>query len=140
MNDVLVNKIQSIQRCVARAREEYGRDPGGFEKNYTVQDAAILNVLRACEQTIDLANHAIRTRQLGIPNSSAESFRLLAQSGLVEPERAERLCRMVGFRNVAVHNYRRLDLALVRAVIEAGLDDLLAFADRLRQQLGQSPP
>ena len=77
MNDIVVNKIQSIQRCIERAREEYCDDPEGFDADYTRQDAAVLNILRACEQAIDLANHVIKSRKLGIPNSSAESFDLL---------------------------------------------------------------
>ena len=77
MNDIIVNKIQSIQRCVERAREEYLKDPEDFENNYTVQDAAILNILRACELAIDLANHIIKSHKMGIPTSSAESFELL---------------------------------------------------------------
>ena len=50
MKDIVINKIQSIQRCVERAREEFHDDPATFDANYTRQDAAILNVLRACEQ------------------------------------------------------------------------------------------
>ena len=46
MNDVVTNKIQSIQRCVQRAREEYEADRAGFAANYSHQDAALLNVLR----------------------------------------------------------------------------------------------
>jgi hypothetical protein len=61
MNDIAINKIQSIQRCTLRAREEYRYDPGGFDTNYTRQDAAVLNILRACEQAIDLANHIIKS-------------------------------------------------------------------------------
>jgi hypothetical protein len=30
MNDIVINKIQSIQRCVVRAREEYGANPGSI--------------------------------------------------------------------------------------------------------------
>ncbi len=30
MNDIVINKIQSIQRCVERARQEYRSDPDGF--------------------------------------------------------------------------------------------------------------
>jgi hypothetical protein len=60
MNDIAINKIQSIQRCVRRAREEYQADRDGFATNYTRQDAALLNVLWACETAIDLANHVIR--------------------------------------------------------------------------------
>ena len=55
MKDIVINKIQNIQRCVRRAREEYQADRDGFAANYTRQDAALLNVLRACETAIDLA-------------------------------------------------------------------------------------
>ena len=79
MNDLVINKIQRIQRCIQRAREEYGSDPEGFDTNYTKQDAAILNVLRDCEQAIDLANYLINKHKLGIPTSSTESFDLLRQ-------------------------------------------------------------
>ena len=79
MSDIVINKVQSIQRCVERAREEYHADPAGFATNFTRQDAAVLNVLRACEQAIDPASHIIRTRKMGIPASSAQSFELLQQ-------------------------------------------------------------
>lgn len=60
MNDVLINKIQSIQRCVAQARAEYRSDLVGFDTDFTRQDAAVLKILRACEQAIKLANHPNR--------------------------------------------------------------------------------
>lgn len=43
-DDILINKAAIIERCVARAREEYDRDPGTFAMDFTRQDAAILNV------------------------------------------------------------------------------------------------
>lgn len=135
MNDIVLNKLQSIQRCARRAREEFAADPKGFDTNFTRQDAAILNVLRACEQTIDLANHVIKSEKLGIPTSSSESFDLLREAGILEQELAEKLQRMVGFRNIVVHHYRRLDAAIVRSVISSGLDDLLLFSDRIREHL-----
>ncbi len=128
MNDVIVNKVQSIQRCVLRAREEY-RDAGGrFLEDFTHQDAAILNITRACEQAIDLANHLIRSEKLGIPTDSAESFELLSKAGILPAELAGRLKRMVGFRNTVIHEYQQVDVHIVEAVIKTGLDDLLAFA------------
>ena len=139
MNDVVINKIQSIQRCVARAREEYASDPDGFDENFTVQDAAILNVLRAREQAIDLANHVIRTRQLGIPNSSAETFETLHQNGAIDEDLAGRLKRMIGFRNRVIHQYQRMDINILRAVITSGLEDLVDFADRIRAFPRQTP-
>jgi len=133
MNDIVINKIQSIQRCVRRAREEYQADPDGFAANYTRQDAALLNVLRACEMAIDLANHIIRAYKLGIPVSSADSFKLLRTEQIIDSRLAERMEKMVGFRNTIVHQYTQVDIRIVEAVIVSELDELLAFADRIRE-------
>lgn len=133
MNDIVVNKVQSIQRCVRRAREEYQADCDGFATNYTRQDAALLNVLRACETAIDLANHVIRAYKLGIPVSSADSFKLLRTEQIIDSRMAERMGKMVGFRNTIIHQYTKTDLRIVEAVIVSELDELLAFADRIRE-------
>ena len=133
MNDIVINKIQSIQRCVLRAREEYRTDPDGFATHYTRQDAAMLNVLRACETAIDLANHVIRAHKLGIPISAADSFKLLRTAGAIDARLAERMMKMVGFRNTIIHQYTKVDIDIVIAVIVSELDELLAFADRIRE-------
>jgi len=132
VNDVVLNKIQIVQRCVKRAREELGAGGDSFRSDFSRQDAAVMNVVRACEATIDLANLVVRRRRAGIPNTSAESFRLLAREGVLEDVLAERLGRMVGFRNVAVHACQELDLGIVETVIRDGLDDVLACCEVLR--------
>ena len=137
MNDIVVNKIQSIPRCILRAREEFAADPDGFDTNFTRQDAAILNILRASEQSIDLANYVIKTRKLGIPVSTAESFDLLQIHGAIGSDLAGRLRGMVGFRSAVVHRYQRTDMVIVRKVIESGLDDLIAFGDAMLANLAE---
>lgn len=128
MNTPLVlGRIAAIERSVARAREEFAAAGANFSADFTRQDAAILNILRACEAAIDLANVLIRERALGIPQSSRDSFKLLADAHLVPEDLSARLQRMIGFRNVAVHQYRTLELAIVEAVLRRDLDELLAF-------------
>ncbi len=129
MNDIIINKIQSIQRCIARAREEHKLAGENFAVDFSHQDAAILNITRACEQAIALANYLIKTRRFGIPTSSGESFELLARQKVISGELAHRLKKMVGFRNIAVHVYHELDIAIIESVIREGLDDLVAFGD-----------
>ena len=133
MNDIVINKIQNIQRCVRRAREEYQADRDGFAANYTRQDAALLNIVRACETAIDLANYVIRSNKLGIPVSSADSFKLLRTERIIDDRLAERMVKMVGFRNTVVHQYTKVDIRIVEAVIVSELDELLAFADKVRE-------
>ncbi len=135
MTEVGVQKITSLQRCVARAREAYGAAGPGIRTDYNLQDAAILNVIRACDTAIDLANMAIRRRRLGVPNESRDSFAALVRENIIEPNLGDRLKKMVGFRNLAVHQYRELDLDILDAVIRINLDDLLTFAGAIRAEL-----
>lgn len=126
-DDVLLNKAAIIERCVARAREEYDRDPSTFAADFTRQDAAVLNVQRACEAALDMGQHLVRRERLGVPQSARDVFGLLARAGWIDPALAEALKRMVGFRNVAVHDYQELALPIVVAVITEHLDEFLAF-------------
>lgn len=127
-DDVVINKAASIERAASRAREEYYRDPAEFSGDYTRQDAAILNIQRACEAALDLGQHLIRRDRLGVPQSQRDVFTLLERSGRLSPELAESLRRMVGFRNIAVHDYQVLSLPIVIAIIEHNLHDLERFA------------
>lgn len=54
VNEVLLNKAAAIERCVRRAREEYDRGPDSFATDFTRQDAAILDIQRACEAALDI--------------------------------------------------------------------------------------
>jgi uncharacterized protein YutE (UPF0331/DUF86 family) len=129
MNDVIVNKTGSIQRCIKRAKEELENAGDNFHEDYTRQDAAALNLTRACEQAIDLANFVIRKRKLGIPAASGESFSLLAAASILPGDLAERLVKMTGFRNIAVHEYRQLDVDIVVSIIRKDTDDLIRFTE-----------
>lgn len=136
MDDVLVNKAATIERCVARAREEYNTDPASFASNFTRQDAAVLNVQRACEAALDMGQHLVRRERLGVPQSARDVFDLLARSGWIDAELAESLKRMVAFRNIAVHDYRSLLLPITVNVITLHLGDFLLFTQGVLQRDG----
>jgi uncharacterized protein YutE (UPF0331/DUF86 family) len=126
-DDVIVAKAAIVERCVARAREELKASPD-FASDFTRQDAAILNVERACDATIDIADRIVRLRGLGAPVSARDSLAKLTAVGVISEDLSDRLMRMVGFRNLAVHQYQKLDIAITRAVIEKNLDDLLEMS------------
>jgi uncharacterized protein YutE (UPF0331/DUF86 family) len=138
-DDVLINKAAMIERCVARAREEYARDPATFGTDFTRQDAAILNIQRACEAALDMGQHLIRRERLGVPQSARDVFGLLAQGGWIDAALADALKRMVGFRNIAMHDYQALQLAITERIIAHHLDEFLDYTRALLLRDGRSP-
>lgn len=138
-DDVLLNKAAAIERAIARVREEYGADDGNLTANQTRQDAIILNLQRACESSIDAAMHLVRVRRLGVPQETREAFDLLERAGLIDSSLADRLRRMVGFRNVAVHDYQKLSLDIVRSIVRDRLGDFGEWTRRLLTLAGTRP-
>lgn len=87
-NDVVLNKVATIERCVNRVREVYGDNPENL-MDFTKQDSIILNIQRACEASIDLAMHIVSDLKLGLPKTSREAFRLLEDNNLYNVKRIE---------------------------------------------------
>lgn len=129
-DDVILAKVEIIERCLHRIREEYAGVPANLSDNWTRQDSILLNLERACQASIDLALRLVSMKNLVLPKESREAFDLLAASGLLDAVQAQAMQRMVGFRNLAVHNYRKLDLKIVQAIVETRLGDFAAFARR----------
>jgi uncharacterized protein YutE (UPF0331/DUF86 family) len=130
-DDVVLNKAAGIERCLQRVREEYAGDMQNLVANQTKQDAIILNLQRACETAIDLAMYVVSQRKLGVPQDSRDAFTLLQSAGILPADLATRMQRMVGFRNVAVHEYTRLNLDVVLAIITKQLDDFRTFSSTI---------
>jgi uncharacterized protein YutE (UPF0331/DUF86 family) len=126
-NDVLLNKAATIERCVTRIRTERGRLVAD-EIAQTVEDSVVLNIQRACEASIDAAMHVVRVRELGIPQDRRDGFRLLAEAKIIDEALCRALQRMVGFRNIAVHDYQRIARPVIDHIVAHGLEDLLRFA------------
>lgn len=131
-DDILLNKAAIIERCIRRVEEEFRACPA--LDNFSHLDALTLNIERGCQAAIDMAMHVVATRHLGVPQSNADAFVLLERAGVIEASLSKSLRSMVGFRNIAVHQYKELDLDILRWVVESGHRDLI----RLAQTLGVS--
>lgn len=138
LTDALAQKAARIERCVARAQEELAASPS-FLTDFTRQDAAILNIQRACDLTLDMGNMVIRHFELGLPRSGRDVFALLAQHGWVPADQATTLQHMVSFRNIAVHEYDVLDMAIVQSIIRKDLLQTARFAGQLLLALARAP-
>jgi len=122
MDDVVLNKASIIERCLRRVDEEYGGDDARLD-DQTRQDAIVLNLQRACQAAIDIAMHVAARDHLGVPQSSGDAFELLERAGVIDAELSRSMRAMVGFRNVAIHEYQALDPAILRRVIERAPTD-----------------
>ncbi len=126
-DDIIINKIETIKRCLARIKEEYVTFENELENNYTKQDSIILNLERAAQASIDLSTHIIRIKGFGIPKTSRDVFTLLENNKTISAKISEQMKKMVGFRNIAVHDYQNISIDIVKSIIENNLSDFEYF-------------
>ena len=139
-DEVLLGKAEIIERCLQRVNEEYSGHENELETNFTRQDSILLNIQRMCEAAIDAAMHLVRIHALGIPKDSREAFVLLVNAGHLDAQLGDHLQSMVGFRNIAVHQYTQIDMTIVRGILTERLSDMRSFAAFLIQQaMAQRP-
>lgn len=132
-DDILLAKLGNIERCLLRIRTVTHGDPSSV-REIDVQDIVVLNLQRAIQAAVDLASHVIAERGLGLPDSLKDHFRLLCESRVVDRDLGLRLQAMVGFRNIAIHDYRRLDVAILETIVRDHLVDLEQFAAAVVKQ------
>ena len=90
----------------------------------------------AVEAAVDTAQHLCAASGWGPPADNGHAMRLLAEHGVLDPELAGRMAQAVGFRNVLVHDYARVDDDLVVRRL-GDLSDLTGFARAVSMALTQ---
>ncbi len=126
-DDIIINKIETIKRCLQRIKEEYIGFEEELQSNYTKQDSIILNLERVAQASIDVSTHIIRVNNLGVPKTSRDVFTLLFDANVLSENISEQMKKMVGFRNIAVHDYQNISLEIVRSICTKHLTDFEKF-------------
>ncbi len=121
--DVILAKISIIKKCVATIVTIQKADV----PSWMAEDLSVLNLQRAIQASIDLAHVIIAKYGLGLPSDYGHSFDLLARHHVVNVETANILKKMVGFRNISVHEYQEINGEIVKSIIRHHLDDFEVY-------------
>ena len=87
------------------------------------QDAVVKNLERAAQLAIDVATHIIRIKKLNLPKESKDVFSSLRSNLILSKAIEQKMKNMVGFRNIAIHEYKKLDMNVVISIVENHLVD-----------------
>jgi uncharacterized protein YutE (UPF0331/DUF86 family) len=134
--DLVRKKLAFIETRVRELREM--ARPERMEHDVREERFVVHTLQLAIQAALDVASHVVSDLRLGEPATNRELFDLLERGGWIAPALAARLRDMAGFRNVVVHGYEVVDLAIVRDVLEHRLDDLVDFCGIVRGRLERS--
>lgn len=125
---ILAEKLEALRRCIDRIETRRTDSAAALREDLDRQDILSLNLTRAVQLCVDMAIHVLSDTDQPAPQTMGEAFDLLAEEGIIPDSLAASMRGAVGFRNVAVHNYRAVDWDIVHAITHEGLEDFRGFA------------
>lgn len=134
--DLLAKRLAMIDTCIRELRELARTH--AIRTDVREQRFVEHTLQLAIQAALDAASHIVSDERLGEPRTNRELFTLLARGGWIDGALAAKLGNMAGFRNILVHGYDTVDLAVVEDVVAHHLDDLLRFAAVVRDRIGKA--
>jgi uncharacterized protein YutE (UPF0331/DUF86 family) len=129
---LVAKKLARIETCLADLK----RVPPDTVEGDLIRERFVEHTLQiAIQAAVDVASHIVSDDRLGDAASNHQLFDLLARNGWIPASQVPTMHRMVGFRNVLVHEYEDVDVKIVRLVLERHTGDLQAFVDAVRSRL-----
>lgn len=138
-NDLIIAKTSSAKGHLNRVKEKRNTDLQTFLKDIDRQESILFNLQMAVQNCIDIAAHIISEEGFGVPSSTSEMFYLLEENGYLDVDVTEKMVKAVGFRNLIVHEYGKIELKQVFKVVQKDIKDLDEYLISIFQKLGLSP-
>lgn len=134
MNDIVLSKISTIKNCLKRIKDTTKLLPESLNNNFDVQDIFILNLQRAIQATFDITNIIIKEYNLELPVNYKSGFEILHKHNFIDENIKEKMIKMAGFRNIAVHNYESINVEILKSILKSNLQDFEFFYTQILEQ------
>jgi uncharacterized protein YutE (UPF0331/DUF86 family) len=108
--DLVLAKAGSVKRHIDRIKTKSVADMTTFLKDLDRQESVAFNMHLAIQNCMDIAAHIISEEGMGLPSSAGDMFFLLHENSFLSADLAESMVKAVGFRNLLVHEYEKIDL------------------------------
>ena len=127
---IVLNKLETLRRCLQRIKDKVPENSTILIADYDLQDIVSVNLERAVQASVDIAAHLLARLDIMPPATMAESFEKLHKAGIIDQQVFERMTKAVGFRNIAVHEYEKIDWLIVYKI---ATEHLVGFENFARQ-------
>ncbi|GMT39388.1 MAG: hypothetical protein IEMM0001_0123 [bacterium] len=132
---VIANKIESLRRCLARVEQRCPPDLEQLLNDLDAQDVLTLNLSRAVQICVDISLHILSTSKQSMPQTMGEAFTGLVEEGIISADIAEKMQKAIGFRNIAIYEYEKMNWAIVYAIATERLSDFKEFIQSISHLL-----
>lgn len=136
--DLILTKAGSVKKHLRRIIKKRDTDLHTFLNDIDLQESILFNIQMAVQNCVDIAAHIVSEEGFGVPGSTNEMFYLLEENGFLHSEITEKIVKAVGFRNLIVHEYAKIELKQVFEISQEDINDLSEYLKSIFDKLDLS--
>ena len=132
---VIENKISYLEKYlgILKRYKQYSREQ--IEKDVDIKGMVERYLYLLAQSAIDLAEAILSLKNLRKPTTFSETFIILEEAKLIDGALAEKMIKMVGFRNILAHDYAEINYDIVYDVLQNKLSDIEGFIQQIKDKL-----
>ena len=134
--NLILAKAGSVKSHLNRVIERRNIDLNGFMEDIDRQEIILFNIQAAVQNCIDIAAHIISEEGFGVPGSTTEMLYILREHGYLDNNLTQKMVKAIGFRNLIVHEYGKIELKQVYEIAQNDLNDLNEYLKSILNKLG----
>lgn len=134
--DLILAKAGSVKSHLNRVIEKRNVDLDSFIKDIDRQESILFNIQTAVQNCIDIAAHIISEESFGVPGSTTEMLYILGKNGYLDNDLTQKMVKTVGFRNLIVHEYGKIELEQAYEIAQNDINDLNEYLKAIFKKLG----
>jgi len=124
-----IGRINEYMKIIDTIKDECDEK---FDKDPVYRGAMLHYLYLLTDTCIALAGMVIKKKNLRIPQSYAEAFDILGESGVLDADFAYSFAKIAGFRNFLAHDYETIDSGVICTKVLAGLTDIPKYIRQIQ--------
>ena len=130
---VIENKVDNLLRCISRIEDKTPSDKSELNSSLDLQDIISINIERAVQACVDIAAIVISDSNYPYPSTMGEAFEILEKMKVIDGDLKIKLQNAVGFRNILVHDYTKVNWDIVWSIVTKNISDFKKFVKAIEK-------
>ena len=133
--DIVLSRVDKLKEYINFLENIKDYSKEDYERNPLVYGSSERFLHLAIECVLDIGNHIISDMRYRKPDSNRDIFQVLFENSILDETMKDNLCNMASFRNILVHDYLKLNRAMIYDIIQTNLCDLKKFINIIVEYL-----
>jgi uncharacterized protein YutE (UPF0331/DUF86 family) len=126
---LILRKLADLQEYIEQIGEYSNIKVSEYSRDWKTQRIVERTLQMMIEICADIASHVISDSGLRVPETYADTFKVLYENKIIAKGLFTKLEKMAKFRNIIVHQYGKIDGEIIVGILRKDLSDFLKYKD-----------